>query len=243
MHAEPLDRISPTRRPAGPASGTQRWDDLLFVHWAFPVELVRALVPPAFELDLWDGRALVGLVPFRMNRIRSSWMPEDAALDFLETNVRTYVHRRGEPGVFFLSLEASSWLAVRVARLVWGLPYHHAEMSFERSAETQLRYRSRRRDGGARLDVAVNVYVELGPSQPGTLQHFVLERYYLFLERRGRVYKGHVHHPPYPARAAELTTVHDELLAAAGLPASSAEHVATHFSEGVSVEVFGPFAE
>ena len=71
-----LDRASPCLRPNAAVAGTQRWTDLLFVHWWFPVEAVRPLGPPAFELDTWDGRALVGLVPFRMDEIRSSWMPK-----------------------------------------------------------------------------------------------------------------------------------------------------------------------
>jgi uncharacterized protein YqjF (DUF2071 family) len=64
-----------------------------------------------------------------MKNIRSAWMPKATAMNFLETNVRTYVHHRGEPGVWFFSLEASSRLAVYAARVGWGLPYFHADMS------------------------------------------------------------------------------------------------------------------
>jgi len=124
-----IDRLAPTRRPEGKAAGFQKWRNLLFVHYALDAEIVRALVPPSLELDLWEGQAHVGLVPFEMKDIRSAWMPRPSALNFLETNVRTYVHKNGEPGVFFFSLEASSWLAVQVARTGWGLPYFHATMS------------------------------------------------------------------------------------------------------------------
>ena len=72
------------------------------MHWSFPLEQVRPLVPSALELDAWDGRAWIGLVPFAMREIRSSWMPRRPSFDFLETNVRTYVHYRGEPGVYFI---------------------------------------------------------------------------------------------------------------------------------------------
>ena len=65
-----LDRIGPTRRPEGSNSGTQRWTDLLFVHWTYPIDVVRPLVPPEVELDPWNGRMHVGLVPFRMQQIR-----------------------------------------------------------------------------------------------------------------------------------------------------------------------------
>lgn len=234
-----LDRVSPTRRPDGPNDGTQRWRELLFVHWSFDAEAVRRLVPASFELDLWQGRAWVGLVPFRMEETRTSWMPRRAGLDFLETNLRTYVQRDGGPGVFFFSLEAASWLAVRAARLVWGLPYQHAEMRAERTGD-RVTYHSRRVDDERqpRLDVVYDVGDALGPSRVGTLEHFLLERYVLFADKRGRALKGQVHHPPYPARRATIVALHEELAAAAGLADGRLETV--HYSDGVDVEVFGP---
>lgn len=235
-----IDRLAPTRRPEGAPAGTQRWRELLFVHWSFPAEEIRSLVPAGLELDLWDGRAWVGLVPFRMHAIRSSWMPARSGLDFLETNVRTYVHRAGEPGVFFLSLEASSWLAVRVARLAWGLPYHHAEMSSARDGDL-WRYASRRRRGDARLTASWQIGERLGPSTEGSLEFFLLERYLLFSESRGRLSQGQVHHVPYPVQSAALHGIDETLLRSAGLDRAARPPEAVHYSEGVDVEVFGPW--
>ena len=235
-----LDRVAPTRRPPGRNQGTQRWRELLFVHWSFPVDVVRALVPPSLELDPWAGRAWVGLVPFRMEATRPWWLPRALGLDFLETNLRTYVHHRGKPGVFFFSLEASSWLAVKAARWTWSLPYFHAAMSVARDGD-RVTYRSRRkRAPGAKLDVAYDVGAALGPSEVGTLQHFLLERYHLFVERRGRVRRGQVHHAPYPARAATIASLDQGLVEAAGLPGDGRLET-VHYSDGVEVEVFGPF--
>lgn len=234
-----LDRIAPARRPLGANSGTQRWRELLFVHWSFDPAMVRKLVPPSLELDLWQGRAWVGLVPFRMEATRPAWLPRTAAINFLETNVRTYVHHNGQPGVYFFSLEADSWLAVRAARLMWGLPYRHADMHAERRGGV-ISYESVRVDDvrAPRLDVEYEIGEALGPSEVGTLPHFLLERYYLFVEKAGRVLRGHVHHVPYPARKASLRSLDEQLLAAAGLQDGQLETV--HFSEGVEVEVFGP---
>ncbi len=235
---ETLDRISPSRRPDLPVAGTQTWNDLGFVHWSFPPEVVRKLVPASLELDLWKGRAWVGIVPFTMKNIRSAWMPQRAGLDFLETNVRTYVHHDREPGVHFFSLEASSWLAVRVARFVWGLPYFFADMETSRDGD-RLTWRSTRKDAEKTNSlVELELGDELGASAPGTLEHFLLERYYLFQEHRGRVLKGIVHHVPYPVRRAKLMSAVDGLLGAVGLPGGDLE--TAHFSSGVDVEVFGP---
>ncbi len=78
----------------------------------------------------------------------------------------------------------------------------------------------------------------LGPSEVGSLQHFLLERYYLFSEHRGKVMLGQVHHVPYPARKAELVSIDESLIAAAGLKGGRFE--TAHYSDGVEVEVFGP---
>lgn len=236
---EALDRVAPTRRPAGTPSGTQSWRELLFVHWALPAAEVRARVPKELELDLWNGEAWVGLVPFQMRQIRTAWMPRAAAMDFLETNLRTYVHHRGEPGVYFFSLEASSFLAVHAARLGWGLPYHFAQMQTARDG-ARVTYGARRhRANGAGVSLAYEVGDPLPPSQPGSLEFFLLERYLLFSHRRGAVHRGQVHHPPYPAQRASLLHLDEGLLAAAGLTRPAAP-AAVHYAEGVDVEVFGP---
>jgi uncharacterized protein YqjF (DUF2071 family) len=243
-----LDRETPRRRPEGvrPA-GYQRWTNLLFAHYRLAAETVRALVPSELELDLWDGDAFVGIVPFEMKDIRLAWQPRIFALDFLETNLRTYVHHRGEPGVFFFSLEASSRLAVEAARSGWGLPYHLATMSTGRG-ERWIDYASSRRatrhsktSAGAHFRARYRPTTELGPSLPGSLEHFLLERYYLFAIQRGRLMKGHVHHVPYPAFSAEADAIETTLLEAAGLPAQRGRPATLHFSPGVDVEVFGPW--
>ena len=237
-----MDRITPTMRPNLPAAGTQKWRDLLFVHWTFPASVLRPLVPAVLDLDTWEGsegRVHVGLVPFVMQGIRSSWMPKIVGLDFLETNVRTYVSYRGRPGVYFFSLDASSWLAVQVARIGWGLPYFHADMSIDKAGDA-MAYRSERKSGGAKIDTKWRLGEMLGPSAPGTLEHFLLERYLLFSEKGGQLYEGQVHHAPYPAQRAQLDALEETLVSAAGLPTHGAPE-SVHFASGVDVEVFGPW--
>ena len=80
----------------------------------------------------------------------------------------------------------------------------------------------------------------LGPSLPGTIEHFLLERYLLFNLRDGAVWKGHVHHVPYPARRCEVLSLEESLTQAAGISQPSGAPETVHFSAGVDVEVFGP---
>jgi uncharacterized protein YqjF (DUF2071 family) len=51
--AEPdvIDRVSPTRRPAGAAVMRQRWSRLLFLHWPVAARELRALVPAGLDID------------------------------------------------------------------------------------------------------------------------------------------------------------------------------------------------
>ena len=211
------------------------------MHWPVPASVLRPRIPSSFDLDLLDGDAYVGVVPFAMEGVRPKIVPEAAAFAFLETNVRTYVTRNGEPGVYFFSLEAESILAVAAARVAFSLPYFHARMSLtEQAGEVHdVRYRTRRvRGSHASHEVHYRLGEMLGPSMPGTVEHFLLERYLLFTERGGRPWKGQVHHSPYPAQRAEVLSVRDELVVAAGLPAVAGMPTFTHYASGVDVEVF-----
>ncbi len=73
-----------------------RWRDLLFAHWPIEVEALRALVPPALEIDTFDGRAYLGIVPFRMEDVAPRGVPALPRVSaFPEVNVRTYVRHAG----------------------------------------------------------------------------------------------------------------------------------------------------
>ena len=91
-----VDRIAPTHRPDRRPAGWQRWRELLFVHWPIPVEALRPLIPERLHIDTFDGVAYIGVVPFAMEGVQPWWVP--FGMDFLETNLRTYVHINGEPG-------------------------------------------------------------------------------------------------------------------------------------------------
>ena len=244
---EPIDRIAPKRRPDRRVVMYQEWSHLLFVHWEVPAGPLRALLPPGLELDTYDGRAYVGLVPFTMRGVRPRHLPSAPCLsNFHETNVRTYVHRGGrDPGVWFFSLDAANPAAVALARAWFGLPYYHARMCVEvedpGGAGPALTYVSERvRAGGrpARSEVRARVVGPVEPAEPGSLEDFLVERYLLYSTAHGRLRRGQVHHTPYPLRRAELDTLDESLLDASGILRPDAEPL-VHYAAGVRVEVFG----
>jgi uncharacterized protein len=225
---------------------------------------LRALLPPRLMLDTFQGRAYVGVVPFLMRDVRPRWAPAVPGIsNFAELNVRTYVHHEGhDPGVWFFSLDAAKLLAVLVGRWRWNLPYVSAAVrcdiengiesgtesdgdsgasgDTDATAGTEVRYRSRRRwprTPAADLAARYRIGAAIGPARPGTLEHFLVERYLLYAEtRQGQLYSARVHHRPYPLHRAELTDLRETVVAAAGLPQPAGEpHVL--YSPGVDVEL------
>ena len=236
-----IDRVAPTRRPAGWPAGYQDWRSLLFLHWPVPIEVLRPLVPACLEIDLYADVAYVGLTPFAVKAARPLGAPKALGLRFLETNVRTYVHVDGrDPGVYFFSLDAASLIGVVGARLSLGLPYFLARMRARRRGAT-VEYAARRlANRRPRLAVRYEIGEPLGPSRPGSLQHFLLERYLLHLERWGKLWTVQVHHAPYPVQRARVLDIHDQLITADGLPEPAGLPPLVHYSPGVDVEIFPP---
>lgn len=231
---------SPATSTAGRAVMRQRWSEVLFLHWALPPSALRGLVPPGLDLDTFEGRAYVGLVPFTMTGVRPVWAPPFRPIsDFHETNVRTYVRLGGrDPGVWFFSLDAASRVAVMLGRTLWKLPYHFARMSLARDG-ARIRYASERSWPGpvpaaCRIDCAVGGAP--APAEPGTLEHFLVERYVLYARSRTRLYQGRVHHEPYPLQPAFVQSLEEGLLAAAGI-ARPEEAPLAHFASEARVEV------
>ena len=108
---------------------TQRWNDLLFLHYSLPPEVIRPLVPDVLTLDTYQQRAWVSVTPFWINHLRPPGVPSLPWFShFAEINVRTYVTRDGKPGVYFFSLDASNLSAVWGARVFYRLPYWQAAM-------------------------------------------------------------------------------------------------------------------
>jgi uncharacterized protein YqjF (DUF2071 family) len=236
-----MDRVAPTRRPPRRPIMYQRWRMLLFLHWPVPADALRPLVPPSLELDLYDGTAYVGLIPFYVEGLRPTTVPDALVLSFLETNVRTYVHvAGGEPGVFFFSLDAASRRAVLGARAAFGLPYQPARMRLRRDGAV-VDYAMQRLAGTRpRLAVRYEIGAYRGASPLGTLEHFLIERYLLHVQRGRTLWTVQVHHAPYPVQQARVHSLFDELILADGVAEPQGPPPLVHFASGVNVEVFAP---
>lgn len=224
------------------------WDQLTMIHWRYPVEDVQRLIPDRLTVETFDGSAWVGLIPFRM-RIDLPVLPDmPSILHFPETNVRTYVtDRRGRPGVWFFSLEASSPLAVMTARTTYRVPYYWADMSIEQPEgaegdEERYLYRSKRRwpgPKGASSVVDVTVGDAFGAGEVGPLDRFLTARWALYGTLGPLTVRANMFHERWPLHHATLHRCDDELVGATGLSEPTGDPV-VHSSPGVNVRCGWP---
>jgi len=240
--------------PTSPWIMVQSWLDLLFAHWPIPVDAMQALIPPQLTLDTFEGNAWVGVVPFRMKDVRPRGMQSVPWLSaFPEFNIRTYVRSSDpvdpKPGVYFFSLDAGNPVAVSVARTFFLLPYFNAKMSLEHSMgkssgvyqPEHIHYKSRRTHRNAPAAEFVGTYGPTGAiyrAQPNTLEHWLTERYCLYsIGRKGQVYRGDIHHAPWPLQPAYANISINTMAAASKIELPNAEPL-LHFAKHLDVVVW-----
>ena len=233
----------PTERVSVP-SAQQSWEALTFVHFAYAPEVIARLLPAPLEPDLFDGRAWVGITPFRL---RASVLPAvpGPRFTYVEVNVRTYArHPNGRDGLWFLSLELDQTAVSAGLRLGAGLPYRRAETGLEETAGS-VSYVARRRPPHRRGSLEMQTAVgERLPTPPGEFETFVVGRWRAFLTRAGRLFSVPVQHEPWPLTSATLTEWRsDGFLRELGLEEPEPEDAHLLFSPGVDVRLGFPRRE
>ncbi len=245
MTADPLRAVAhrPWPLPAGPWVMAQTWHDLLFAHRPIPAEELRAHIPESLEVDTFAGSAWLGVVPFRMSGVRLRGLPPFPGTGaFPELNLRTYVRLADRPGVWFFSLDAASRIAVAVARAWFRLPYFRARMRCDASGEA-IDYASERTHTGAPPASLRASYAPDGAvfhARPGTLEHWLTERYCLYAARgTGQVWRGEIHHAPWPLQPARAELAECTLSQAQGIAVPDAPpHLM--FARRIDVRVWPP---
>ena len=222
----------------------EKWHDLLFLHWEYDPQSIQGLLPKGLYVDTFEDKAYLGVVPFFMRDIHPHIFPSVLRTsDFLELNVRTYVYdRNGTPGVWFYSLDANHYLAVKAARLFFNLPYFYADMTAELNPDSrEIAYSSYRygTDSNLKTHFRYRSTSETSLAKPGTLEFFLIERYILFAYSNNKLYSGRVWHSPYPLTDVEVSHLDENVLGLAGF--SKRARIPDHslMSAGVEVDIFG----
>ena len=215
---------------------TQRWTNLAYVHWRYEPSVIQALLPEGLEVDTFDGSAWVGLIPFSMRDVGVPKLPPVPYFgDFPEVNVRTYVKRNGVPGVWFFSLDVNRLAPALVARTTYLLPYCWGKASNELDGEVLSTLVRRRWPNIASTNIRVRVGDAI--SEPTELENFLTARWGLYSRGIGKsLMYAPVDHETWPLRRAQLISLEDTLVIAAGIPTPQGDpHVM--FSPGVSVRI------
>ncbi len=158
---------------------------------------------------MFEGRAWIGIVPFRMSGIRHRRMPSIPGIRaFPELNVRTYVTPPGgKPSIWFFSLDAASRIAVQAARRAFHLSYFDAKMSCARGTDGTVEYHSTRTHRGAPPADLSGRYRPVGSAFAAsheTVEHFLTGAIASSsADRNGQVFRGDIHHRPWPLQPAE----------------------------------------
>ena len=218
----------------------QHWGKLLFMHWPIDVEFLRPLIPSQLSIDIFDGKAWIGVVPFTMWGIRASFLPAIPGTSaFHELNVRTYVYYRGVPGVWFFSLDAASRLAVWGARKFYHLPYFNARMSLvQRGAK--IDYRSTRvdpRGAPAEFEASWIIGASLPQTEPESLEFFLTERYCLYAVQGEKLYRSRIFHQPWPLQTAALSAHQSTMIEALGIAQPESAPL-LHYAESLAVGIW-----
>ncbi|EDY82572.1 hypothetical protein VDG1235_2195 [Verrucomicrobiia bacterium DG1235] len=186
--------------PAAPWVLQQEWLDLLFIHWEIDPDALRPYIPPKLEIDTFDNKAWLAVVPFTMRGVGPRLCPKPKSIsDFPEINIRTYVIKDGKPGVWFFSLDVPNRLPVLLARAFFHLPYFRAKMAVQ-AHDSKTHYQSQYQ---ARSFDATYQGAEPISPHPDSFEHWATELYCLYSQSKsGKLFRAEVQHPKWPLQKA-----------------------------------------
>jgi uncharacterized protein YqjF (DUF2071 family) len=213
----------------------QHWTNVLFLHFAAPVEELSVRLPPQIEVDTFDGQGWVSCVLFRLN-LRPAGLPFVPGFSsLLELNVRTYVRHRDQPGIYFLKMYADNRLAIWASRLLTPLCYEFAAIIDRRLPDGMRQVECNLPDSRcSALAVDVMSSEDFNELRQGSLDFWLLERYRLFVARRdGAILAADVEHSPWRAATVEAKAVQHDLHEVSGLQIIE-RSVLAHESPGVA---------
>ncbi|HKE25748.1 MAG TPA: DUF2071 domain-containing protein [Bryobacteraceae bacterium] len=214
--------------------------ELASIHWSYPPAALAKLIPDGLELDLYDGKAWLGILPFEVTNFHFLGLPQLPWIStFLETNLRTYVRARdGSTGVWFFSLDADRLFDVIGARLVFRLPYMWSAMRCERNGSEILYHHTRTWPGrpAAHSRVRVAIGEAIPPASVSDLEIFLSARWRLYSLIGGKLCYAQVEHEVWPFHRAQILEIDQNLVTAAGVPPPKGEALVL-YSPGVTAKV------
>ncbi|MFA9428176.1 YqjF family protein [Natronorubrum sp. A-ect3] len=229
--------------PMAPHVASMTWRDGLFINWPVDPDALRSHVPEQLTLETRNGDAWVSVLPFVLTNVGIRGTPPALRTAVAELNVRTYVRYRGDPGLFFFSIDVGSPLIAAAVGRTTRLPVYHAHMRVSTDGETVSFSSTRGQTGAgarprfhvdrppARFSATYRPNGDVFRPEPGTLAHWLTERRRFYAAERRGVLSGEIAHERWPLQPAEVTIHDNSMLEAHELPEPTADPVAYYCSE------------
>lgn len=213
--------------PKRPWVHYQEWKNVVFLHWEIPKEILEALIPREVQLDTFENKAYVSLVPFTMKNTRIRYLPSNSLVsDFHEINLRTYIKKDNKAGVYFINMEAGKWISALLARVMTGFPYRYSRIN--RTAET---YQASNKHIYTHLDLKYKVQEQI--LKKSDLDRWLTERYCVYLTIHDALCYHEVHHQPWPLNRIEISEL--DLFYQFGKFRIDNKPTIAHYSPGINV--------
>lgn len=207
---------------------SQRWQEVVFLHYNVEVNELQKKVP--FPIDLFNGQAVVTIVPFVMSRIRFPFLFSVPGFSqLLELNLRTYVIVNGRPAVYFFTLDSNHLPGVLIARWFFGLPYRWIKLSFDFHDKYEFR------------SPEFHLKASVGEARASSdFDRWSTERYALFTRKGEMTYEGTVEHLPWSLQDLKVEELTDNFSTLIGEKLKMRALIGTSYSKSLEVR-FRPF--
>ncbi len=181
----------------------QQWRNVFFIHYKVDPLLIAGQVP--FKLDLYEGQAVISIVPFLMDGIRFPFFPPIPKISRLwELNLRTYVEVNGIKGIYFFTLETDSKIGELIAKNFFNLPYQYSKIKAEINQD-HYHFNHNRKEFSFELEATIG-----GPLKKSNFDLWATERYSLFTQKNGITYQGKVDHVPWELQQVEISKLSNQ---------------------------------
>lgn len=239
LHQQPSlkQRLAAREMPLKRDVMLHNWRNVLFMHWSVPAVEIQKRLPKNLFVDTYRDQAFVSLVSLYLKDVKFSLLKSFDGLNFPGLHYRTYVYdEKGEPGIWFFSVEEGNRLGALAAAHVFSMPAVYSQLKL---SEEELTHRIHV-ENDSRKPKAELIYIigePTHPAEPGSLEFFLLERYIVFAEKRGRVVSAKVNHHPFSIFDAVLEKW-DAHMAPENSLIPERKPDLVHFSKGVDVTIY-----
>ncbi|QRV17171.1 DUF2071 domain-containing protein [Haloterrigena salifodinae] len=229
--------------PTAPHVASMTWRDGSFVNWPVDADALRPHVPDQLTLETRDGDAWLSVLPFVLTKVGIRGAPPFTRTAVAELNVRTYVRYRGDPGLFFFSIDVGSPLIAAIVGRTTRLPVYHAHMRVSADSGDVLFSSTRSQTAAgarprfdedaprARFDATYRPDGDVFRPEPDTLAHWLVERRRLYAAEDRGVLTGEIAHERWPLRPGEVTINENTMFEVNDLPEPTGDPVVYYCDE------------